>query len=135
MATCRTLEPVSQVLERARHRRLRKYSDSRRKGKGTSLEVAEKLDFVSGHRFSDAASRVLSIAPLGAEVSISIFSATSSGVPPEATRDKGFSVCVRAGFWPNWWDKILAPEGRLTIARRFSAGKSGVERFKSRRDD
>jgi hypothetical protein len=31
-------------------------------------QFAEKLGFVSGHRFSDALSRLLSTAPLGAEV-------------------------------------------------------------------
>jgi len=47
---------------------------------GTAKQAAEKVGLVSGHRFSDAASRRLSIAPLGAEV-ISTFSAASEAVP------------------------------------------------------
>ena len=95
-----------------------------------ALQFAEKLGFVSGHRFSDAASRVPSIAPLGAEVSIWTFSAASPTAPPWANKNTGLSVCARTRFWPNRWDRIaliLAPEGRLTIARRFSAGKSERE--------
>jgi len=57
--------------------------------KATALQAAEKVGFVSGHRFSDAASRALSIAPLGAEVTISTFSA----VPPKAAKNAGFVDC------------------------------------------
>jgi len=69
-------------------------------GKGTALELAEKVGFVSGHRLSDAASRVLSTAPLGAEVSISTPSATFLAVPSRAA--------IHAA---------LAAEGRRQIVR------------------
>src|ERR1017187_8737442 len=49
----------------------------------TAQQLAEKFGFVSGHRYSDAASRLLSMAPLGAEVSISNFSAASQAVGME----------------------------------------------------
>src|ERR1035441_3825971 len=41
----------------------------------------------------------------------------------------GFSVCVRTGFRATGWDgapQNPAPEGRPTLAQRFSAGDSGT---------
>src|ERR1019366_2535563 len=73
-----------------------------------SLRTAEKLGFrirvsgfVSGYRFSDTA-RSKSNTPLG--------------------------VCVRTRFRTVWWNQAQensAPEGRPSLAQRFSAGKSG----------
>ena len=47
-------------------------------------------------------------------------------------------MCVRTGFWAIRWNEELgnpAPEGRTNLAQRFSAGKSGNNVPKSRRDD
>jgi hypothetical protein len=49
---------------------------------GIASQVAEKVRFVSGHRFSDAERRVLSVAPLGAEVSALTFSSAQLILKP-----------------------------------------------------
>src|ERR1035437_7423995 len=70
---------------------------------------------------------------------------TASAVPPKANKHAGFSlaekvgvvlafgwssasVCVRTRFRTVWWNQAqenAAPEGRPSLAQRFSAGKSG----------
>ena len=49
-------------------------------------------------------------------------------MPPRANKDEGFSVCVRTDVLAIRWNEELenpAPEGRTSLAQRFSAGKSG----------
>jgi hypothetical protein len=53
-------------------------------GKRTALQLAEELRFVSGHRFSDAVTRLISTAPLGAECIGSTFSEACLAVPLRA---------------------------------------------------
>jgi hypothetical protein len=65
--------------------------------------LLKNSSFVSGHRFSDAASSLNRDAPLG--------------------------VCVRTGVFGNpvKESENAAPEGRTNLAQRFSAGKKWEE--------
>jgi hypothetical protein len=85
---------------RTRPSRLRKNSKNARKGKGTTgVPIAPGFGAM-GWRSSTRAAKSLKI-------------------------DSGFRVCVRTHFHAIWWREVQenpAPEGRTSLAPRFSAG-------------
>ena len=60
----------------------------------TASAAAEQVGFVSGHRFSDAASRPSSTAPLGAEVSVPTFSAAGSSTSGTSAPESAAATSV-----------------------------------------